>query len=250
MASINFVKYHGAGNDFILIQDIESSFLDNHAHLIPELCHRNTGIGADGVLLLQPSQCADIKMRIFNQDGSEASMCGNGLRCVVHYLNKTCQIETLAGVSHGRVLGSWIEASLPKAEVIAPKLILDSSWKASLVNTGVPHLVIFVDEIQGPDLMMMAPKLRRDFDANVTFARWNGNQIQIRTYERGVERETLACGSGGAAAFLAHHFEGQITSPMEIVFASKEIATYNIDLQGKIWMRGNAKVIFSGSYTY
>jgi diaminopimelate epimerase len=228
---ISFHKYHGAGNDFILT---ENPLAAQHARI---LCHRYLGIGADGVLLLEPSEIADIKMRIFNSDGSEAPCCGNGLRCVVKHLKKSVTIESLAGISEGIYTPSSISITLPKA------LILKKIDIGYLVDTGVPHLVLF-DEI----FFKNAKNYRLDMNVNVSLVSKTGDDISIRTYERGVEGETLACGTGGAAAALILKELNPNKNNFNIIFASGEVALYSFDSKGRLWMEGIIKYLFEGNY--
>lgn len=250
MTSVKFVKYHGAGNDFILIEDYEGLLFSKVAPIIPKLCHRGLGIGADGILLLQPSQIADVKMRIFNSDGSEAAMCGNGLRCTIHHLNKECTVETKAGLCKGSISGSNIYASLPKSEILQSGIDLDGKLEGTLIDTGVLHLVVITNDLTKPDLMEQGKKWRSIYNANVSFAKIEPSHIHMRTYEKGVENETLACGTGGGAVALAMHLKHKIPAPINVLFASNEFATYFIDDHCNIWMEGPSEVIFSGIYLH
>lgn len=253
-----FYKYHGAGNDFILVEDLREKLLPSLTpSFIRQICNRSTGIGADGLLVIQPSILADVTMRIFNCDGEEVSCCGNGLRSVVRHFNKPLLIETKAGISQGELAGDLIRVSLPKSEIIQLSIpfVTDilKPFKAHFVNTGVPHLVVFVEDLDFSEFQEIGPYLRhhKQFGpegTNVTFAKKAEDQIFIRTYERGVEGETNACGTGGAAALLVHN---QIFKPLTsatIIFPSKETTTY-FNLNHSIWMEGPAEAVFTGFYT-
>jgi len=254
--STKFTKYHGAGNDFIIIEDYSCHFLPLLQKKISTLCHRNLGIGADGLILLQPSSIADVKMLIFNSDGSEADFCGNGLRCVIHYLNQLnsksslLKVETLAGVCAGKTSNTLIKASLPKAKILKKEIALKTNHIGYLVDTGVIHLVIFIPNIEDANLMKQAKDYRLKYNANVNFAKIEKSLIKIRTFEKGVENETFACGSGGGAVSLIASKLFNSKNLIPISFRSEEIANYEIDRPIKIWMEGPAKVIFEGKYNF
>ncbi|NGX26094.1 MAG: Diaminopimelate epimerase [Chlamydiae bacterium] len=222
-------KYHGAGNDFILIEDFEKTF--SHT-LIKQLCDRRLGVGADGLILAQPSSIADYEMVYFNADGSRAGMCGNGLRCFVHFLQDQGYVKPLYKIEvAGKVLtvkcqGSKILTLLPLPKVLEWGVEL-LSRTVYVVDVGVPHVVVFangrVNVLQEGGEMRHHEKLQPE-GANVNFV-WKVHKscIRIRTYERGVENETLACGTGAAAvAFVAFRL-GECKNEMEVVTRSGEI---------------------------
>ncbi len=236
-----FYKYQGTGNDFILFEDYDRSFpIDSK--LISHICNRNLGIGADGLLLLQKSKIADLKMRIFNQDGSEATMCGNGLRCVIRHLGKSCTIETKGGISLCEHGDSLIKVTLPKNEIVHSPIALPNNLSGHLVNTGTPHLVIFTEDVNNQGI---APELRYHpmfgpGGVNVNLAQIVSSGIRVRTFEKGVETETLSCGSGGAAVALIHKQD------VRILFTYYEL-TFSFDTKDRIWMEGPAELVFQGN---
>ncbi len=223
--TVQFFKYEGAGNDFVLFEDYDESF---PVEAVPQICNRNFGVGADGVLLLQKSSVADVKMRIFNQDGSEATMCGNGLRCVVKHLGKVCSVETAAGISEG-MPG---KVSLPRA------LIIKSNSVGHFVDTGTPHLVIFTDD--APDFDLIS-RYRDKY--NINFAKITSTGIRVRTFEKGVDTETLSCGTGGAAVALLCK---KGVNKIKILFTSSEL-TFSFDSTGRMWMEGPSRLVFQGN---
>lgn len=178
------VKYSGAGNDFIILEGAPLS-----QDLIKELC---TTFVVDGALFILPSSCANVKMRIFNNDGLEADMCGNGLRCVAHYTEAT-SIESNVGVHKCEKRGDNVWVDMGKAQ------ILSSEHPVYFINTGVPHVVVVVDDVEKISFLEEVKKYRRG-DSNVNFLQLEG--LKLRTFERGVEAETLACGTGAAAAAI------------------------------------------------
>lgn len=199
-----FSKYEGAGNDFILTQDFDQSF---PLELVAKYCHRTSGIGADGLILLQPSTVADFRMRIFNSDGTEANMCGNGLRCLAQYLADLGHLEPLYRIETGNGVLTVKRDREKIFTYLGPAKLL--FWERRFpwqkkeyvgygVDVGVPHLIFF-EPVE--DFLKIAKKLRMEENSNVSLAQVIGkNELSLSTYERGVEAVTLACGTGAAAA--------------------------------------------------
>lgn len=216
---ISFTKYHGSGNDFILI---DSCYLPPQFDIplfARSLCDRRQGIGADGLILLCSSSVADYKMRIFNADGSEPSMCGNGICCLYDFIQKreSCsselKIETLHGILKCRRSQEEIGINLGVPRILHWPIEL-SQRSIFVVNTGVPHAILFDDELDIRNVSEEGAKIRfhpqfAPVGVNVNFVSVTADgQIKLRTYERGVEGETLACGTGAAAAAfvsMKHH---------------------------------------------
>lgn len=267
---IPFVKYQGAGNDFILIDLRKSPSFPDPAAFAVRVCERRFGIGADGFLLLLPSKSADYRMRIFNADGSEPSMCGNGLRCLVDFIVKSenvvnVSIETLHGVLKCRKVEDEIAVNLgPPAILHWPCEMADGS--VFIVNTGVPHAVLFVDNLESVDVASLGRKIRFDSrfapqGVNVNFVCPTAEgRLALRTYERGVEAETLACGTGAAAAaFVASEhlgFGSQVPTMTRCSFGPGKIQfqqlirflfPQNSRGQTEIEMLGSAEEVFSGT---
>ncbi len=256
---IAFSKYHGAGNDFVIIDEKDLPNVDL-SHLAKVLCHRQHGIGADGLILLGASTAADYKMRIFNADGSEPAMCGNGIRCLFDFIQKRgpLRIETLSGILACRQNGTQVAVNLGTPKILHWPLKLPGS-EAFVVDTGVPHAVLFVDDLDAVDVAEAAPKLRfsphfAPHGVNVNFVSLLGNGgIALRSYERGVEAETLACGTGAAAAaFVAVKLLG-LTSPITTMtkLSFQHPVQYRQNLhfhvhQNEIEMLGPAVKVFEG----
>lgn len=228
---VQFSKYSGCGNDFILI-DHRSPFLPQFSReLVQKLCHRHKGIGADGIILLEKSAKADYRMRIFNADGSEAEMCGNGLRCLAKFLQelgenkKNATIETLAGIHEISRVGDNIKASMGAPKDLRKGVILSLVRKkveATYLDTGVPHAVVFEDQLANIPVAEYGRQIRfhpnfAPKGANANFVEKLGeNRIDVRTYERGVEAETLACGTGATASAIAFSLKTQAKPPIEV----------------------------------
>jgi len=251
MKKIIFAKYHGAGNDFILI-DNSANNVNLTEKEIAFLCHRHLGVGADGLMLLEEDILADFKMRYFNADGKEATMCGNGGRCIVAFANKI-------GIKKEQYVFNAVDSehiAYLKENTVKLKMAevskIDKFDKDYFLDTGSPHLVRQVADLQKIDLDKEGRDLRYDvrFGAggcNVNFIQIDKNKINIRTYERGVEAETLACGTGAVASAIAANqlypdikeFELQALGGLLKVSFNKENNRYT-----SIWLEGPATFVF------
>src|ERR671918_1118101 len=214
---LRFTKMNGAGNDFILF-DNRTGDIDLDRNQIAQLCDRHRGIGADGVLLLEnPTNGADFRMRYFNADGGEAEMCGNGARCFARFANKVggrkvnISFETPAGVISAELKGDLVTLRMTEPTDLRLNVDLPTATDNKtihFINSGVPHVVIPVAKIDDADVRREGAAIRYHkmflpSGANVNFMEKRGaNEIAIRTYERGVEDETLACGTGIVASAL------------------------------------------------
>lgn len=244
---ISFSKYQGIGNDFILIDDRDLLF---PLETIPQLCHRKLGIGADGLILLQKE--SPFQMRIFNCDGSEAESCGNGLRCFVLFLKElgfsqpSYQIQTGNQILTAKCIGNRVAVDLGFPEELHFD-ISTTEGPAHFAKCGVPHLVQFVSGIDQIDLTKLGPILRHHplfspDGTNVNIAELQEDRsLRVRTFERGVEGETWACGTGAAAvAAIARKIYG-LGSEVPIHFQGGTLI-----MEGN-WMVGPAHKVFSGT---
>ena len=205
-------KYSANGNDFILFH----TFLkQDRSDLARTLCDRQNGIGADGLIVLLPHETYDFEWEFYNSNGSKAEMCGNGSRACAHYALTNALAPshmaflTLAGVIRAEVEGTMVLSELTPPHILNQNIQINGQqwW---LIDTGVPHLVSFNTDIEHFD-RDEARKLRHEYNANVNIAKIDGDgSLHVRTYERGVEDETLACGTGMAACFYRAHKEGLI----------------------------------------
>ncbi len=268
--TIHIFKYHGTGNDFIIIENREGKIREeDKAGLAKNLCDRHFGIGGDGLIFVEFSHVADAKMRIFNPDGSEAEMCGNGIRCLGKYLfesgtmKQKLLIETGAGVKElaldierGKVVYLAVDMGAPVDLALHKKLEADGRlWNYSFVNTGVPHAVIFVEDVENVDLEGISPAIRGNpvfkEGANVDFVQKIGERrFRIRTFERGVEAETLACGTGITAAGAVSVFLGLADEDVDIEFQARGGTVFiRLKRDGSrinITMKGPAEFVFEG----
>lgn len=265
----HFTKLHGNGNDFILIDEYVKEIVPDKSVFASKYCDRRFGIGADGVLYLGRSDKADVRMRIFNSDGTEAEMCGNGVRCLVKfaldegYIDEDANVETPAGVLKIRARRNertWITVNMGKPEFSREKIpargtgeflnVALQGRKVSAVNTGVPHAVIFVDSLDDNELMAAAPKIRYDpvfpKGANVNFVHVNStDEITIRTYERGVEGETLSCGTGSVACAAVANRLGRTGKMVKVNTKGGELRITLDD--DAAYMEGTAQRVFEGT---
>lgn len=259
---MEFYKMVGSGNDFVVI-DNRKNIIKNRKKAAIKLCNRKFGIGADGLILLENSNTADIRMRIFNPDGSEAEMCGNGLRCLLLFAVKTgivkklsMKVETGAGVLEGVVKGTQVKAQLkligsPEKNIKIP--VGKEVFNAYFINSGVPHTIIFTENIENVNIEKYGPLIRyhKLFQPKGTNVDWieviGKNTIKIRTYERGVEGETLACGTGSVAGAIAGFISGKVTPPVKVITRSGEILIVYFDPSlEKVYLEGKILVPFKG----
>ncbi len=255
---LKFYKYHGAGNDFIVIDNRNRNFTASKK-LIHLLCDRHFGIGADGLMTLENDIENDFKMYYFNADGQEGTMCGNGGRCIVHFAKKMGVIQdssTIFSAIDGIHRAKFSSGEIIKLKMndVNVKSIHDIS-QGFLLNTGSPHLVRFERNIETIDVSSLGKKLRYDSEfeeqngVNVNFVKVNNNCLKIRTYERGVEAETLACGTGSVAVALAFSLkENYYKSPINIYARGGDMKVYfqfKDSLFQDIWLEGPVKYVFS-----
>ena len=266
MKTIPFLKMSGSGNDFIII--------DNRAAVVPDAqltrlvigaCRRKMSVGADGMIFIERSDTLDFKWRFFNADGSLPDMCGNGARCAARFAfmhgiaERQMAFETLAGTIHASVSDDSVKIRMTEPRDLKTGTLLKLAGKPTAVgsvNTGVPHVVMVVDDVEAVDvaktgrLIRYHPKFAPDgTNANFVAVDKNGT-IFIRTYERGVEDETLACGTGNVAAALILAHERGMTSPVTLTTRSGGRLTVHFKTQGSryqdVFLEGDARVIYRG----
>ncbi len=245
MSKLSFTKFHGAGNDFILIDDRALNFNPNK---VPYLCQRKFGIGADGVILLQEDEKADFRMRIFNADGSEAESCGNGLRCLMKFLcdlgfpKRAYRIRAGTRMIEAYFIGERIAVQMGSAQDVKRQLI--EGIEVHSLNTGVPHAVVFADlklEILGP--MFERHSVFLPQGTNVSVAKVQGNAIRAKTFERGVG-ETLSCGTAAAAIGYLASTVYRMPNPIRICMPGGELMVSIT--RDEITLIGDAVKVFDG----
>lgn len=281
MAKIKFTKMHGIGNDYIYINCFEQN-IENPNELAIKMSPRRFSVGADGVILICPSDVADAKMRMFNLDGSEGKMCGNGIRCVGKYIydnniahKSVVTVETLSGIKALEITDKCGKAETITVDMGTPELtpskipavaegnaiinqpitVADSQYRITAVSMGNPHAVVFCDEIDSLNLEKIGPDFEHHAmfpeQVNTEFIRViNKNTLQMRVWERG-SGETLACGTGACASVVAAVKNGYCKQKEEITvhLAGGDLfITYAAD--GRVFMRGGAEKVFDGEYEF
>ena len=258
--TIHFSKYHGAGNDFIMVDGRTTPKL-KAAH-IHQMCDRHFGIGADGFIVVEENNNADYEMIYFNSDGNIGSMCGNGARCAAVY-------ATEKGITHALKIKFKAYDGIHFAELLPGRKVRVSMsdvlhWKTDggnfIIDSGSPHFVKYVFRTEGLDVMAEGKKIRYSNEykkegINVNFVSVDKNKIHMRTYERGVEAETLACGTGTVAVALSHLLKDGIPGngkyDVEVVAIGGELKVQAEFLNGvfkNIFLTGPAEKVFEGSY--
>lgn len=259
---LEFHKYQGTGNDFVIIDDRNEQFNTADTNLIKQLCDRRFGIGADGLMLLRKAEQYDFRMLYYNADGRESSMCGNGGRCMARF---AANLGLVKEQSH------FIAIDGPHEALISPEQVRLKMKDVSnpelheryiVLDTGSPHYVLPAEQVMEiPDLPQLARAIRyndrfREAGINVNFIESQGDLLLVRTYERGVEDETLSCGTGVTAAVIAHSifssallqqttYEKQVSTPGGRLHVSFQ---YNPDTKifSNIWLSGPAEPVFTG----
>ncbi|MDX1666359.1 MAG: diaminopimelate epimerase [Saprospiraceae bacterium] len=260
MSIITFYKYHGAGNDFIMIDGRESLPLDLSDHsAISGLCDRHFGIGADGLIVLLPDPDHDFRMAYFNADGGEGSFCGNGGRCAVAFA-RHIGMTTDSSVRFAAYDGPH-RARMPRADWVElemrPVKDIKSGEGYYFVDTGSPHYLKIVSDLEGLDVEREGKAIRyspefREEGTNVNFIEMGLRDLSVRTYERGVEAETLACGTGVVASALVYHLLRPEEGAREVEVRARggRLSVrfkFGPDGFSDIWLCGPAKRVFSGS---
>lgn len=260
MATHTFYKYQGAGNDFIVF-DNRTGFFDRHdLKLVSRLCNRRFGIGGDGLMLLQTADSHDFEMIYYNADGREGSMCGNGGRCIVAFARDLGLIDSntdflaVDGVHRARIQQDWV--SLQMIDVSEVK----RDGAAYVLDTGSPHYVQEVNSLESFPVVSEGQKIRyndtyRQQGINVNFVQPEGEGYFVRTYERGVEDETLACGTGATAVALAMAWRdgkaGELETPIRVAGGQLNIRfNKQGDAFSNVFLEGPAVFVFEGKIVF
>jgi diaminopimelate epimerase len=264
MENIDFYKMSGSGNDFIII-DNRKRIVDEVGlmNFVANVCRRKMSVGADGLILIENADAVDFKWRFFNSDGSVAEMCGNGARCAARFAyikgiaGTEMSFETEAGIIHAKVAKDQVKIKMPDPADLKTDYALElenSTLSVSSVNTGVPHVVVEADNIDDIEVVKLGREIRFHdvFDpagTNVNFVcLQNDDIVAIRTYERGVEDETLACGTGAIACAIVISYKKKIKSPVKVMTRSKGYLYiyYKVkqDRFYDIFLEGDARIIY------
>ena len=271
MTEIDFTKMNGAGNDFVVINNYDGKLDVNLPPFARAACAKGFGVGADGILVLRNSSASDFEMYYLNSDGSEGGMCGNGGRCIARFafLNGISKPQ-MNFIAHGHKYSAEVfdankvrlhfpvpEEVIPSKKVPVDGKLLDATY----VHPNTDHTVLVdgFDSVDGTDLVTLARKIRYNLDAfprgtNVNLIEKRGDKIRMRTYERGVENETLACGTGAVASAIAASIRFKMQSPIDIITSSKEILTVSFERNqldfSSLVLEGSARVVFQGKILY
>ena len=263
---IEFFKMSGSGNDFILIDNRNQSLIvDNLTEFVRKVCERKISAGADGLIIIENSHRADFQWRFFNADGSEVDMCGNGGRCAARFAyikgiaKENMSFETGAGLIDAEVRGEVVKLRLTDPNNIRIDfsiMVEGKPLEVHFINTGVPHVVHFAHNLDRFDVFSIGRKIRyhQEFQPSGTNADFmkieDRHVIKVRTYERGVEDETLACGTGAVASALISSWKGLVDSPVDVRVKSGEILKIYFRKTDSgfndIYLEGKAKVVYEG----
>jgi len=264
---IEFYKIQGSGNDFILIDNRDNVVRDvgKIDEFVKAVCRQHVAVGADGLILIESSDKAHFRWRFFNADGSEVEMCGNGGRCAARFAlikgiaPEKMTFETQAGLIDAAVTGENVKLRLTDPKDLRKAYTIELEGAPALVNsinTGVPHVVAFVNDLDSHDVYRMGRTIRyhgeyQPAGTNANFARvLSRHRMRLRTYERGVEDETLACGTGAVATALVASWTGLVDSPVDVLVKSGETLKIYFDKTDKgfekVYLEGGTTVVYQG----
>jgi len=266
MHEIPFAKMNGTGNDFILINNMSGAYdVAKQPAFVSAVCRRKVSVGADGLICLEPSGSCNFAWRFFNADGSEAEMCGNGARCAARFAVEQgiaapeLAFETRAGIIRAHVEGSMVRVRLSDPGGLETDVRLSvegNEIELHCLNTGVPHAVVFVEELENAPVDRLGHALRfherfGPEGSNVNFvSQADDNMLHIRTYERGVEAETLACGTGAVASALIASVLGRVVLPVDLQTRGGERLRVYADAArapfGEVYLEGTTRKVFEG----
>ncbi|MBD3368493.1 MAG: diaminopimelate epimerase [Candidatus Eisenbacteria bacterium] len=267
--TLEFAKMTGAGNDFIVVDDRDMRIQDDARELAKHLCRRRVSVGADGLILVVPSTRCDFRMRYLNADGSEADLCGNGGRCVARFANevgiagRTMTFESRTGTHRAEIVSDEsvrLAMPDPRALILDVELPLKGRrLTVHRVNTGVPHAVAEVEDLEDYPVVEIGRMIREHgaFVPEGTNADFvsvlDGSTIELRTYERGVEDETLACGTGAVAAAIIEGARGRVTPPVSVRTRGGPTLTVDFFMSDMgfcdVTLTGEARIVYRGTLT-
>jgi diaminopimelate epimerase len=266
---LEFTKMHGAGNDFVFVDCLKRN-IDHLDAIAKRVCDRRFGIGADQLLTIQPSKIADFKMEIYNADGSQVEMCGNGIRCFAKYVydhgitqKRELEVETLAGIIRPRIVGELVEVDMgepilegrkipvnAEGEIKNRPLMVDGNrYEVTCVSMGNPHCVVYLDDIDSLDLEKLGPKFEHHSffpkRVNTEFIKvLNRGEVKMRVWERGAG-ETWACGTGASAVGVAGAITGRTDRETTIHLKGGDLLIEWRD-NNRVYMTGGAAEVFHG----
>ncbi|WP_370476726.1 diaminopimelate epimerase [Tamlana flava] len=252
-----FYKYQGTGNDFIMIDNRQQTFNKNNTKYIKSLCDRRFGIGGDGLILLENNDSLDFRMVYYNADGNESTMCGNGGRCLVAFANQLgiikneCTFNAIDGLHHASINNGIVRLQMQDVDAI------EKYENHVFLNTGSPHHVQFEKDIQDFDIKTLGAKIRygqpyNQIGTNVNFVKKiSDDSFRVRTYERGVEDETLSCGTGVTAVAIAMNYIGETEKNLISLKVEGGDLKVSFDVENdsykNVWLIGPATFVFKGT---
>lgn len=273
MIIIPFTKMEGTGNDFIMV-DNRRGLLANVkiSHIVKSVCHRRFGVGADGMIVLEKDAKTAFYMRYINSDGQEAAMCGNGARCIAQFayrlglVDKKFKFQTRSGAHEAEIIDDVVRLKLEAARIVKVNIEViaaNTKFTGDLIDAGIPHFVVDHPDIDAVNFKQLAREIRnadefKPLGTNVNFVQVAKDQVKIRTYERGIENETLSCGTGVICATLSVSTRHDFASPIRFQTRGGELKVY-FKREGEdpksykfldIYLEGQVKFICDGIYYY
>ena len=259
---LDFYKYEGTGNDFVIIDNRELTFQKNDKTLIQSICDRKKGVGADGLILLENHDQLDFSMIYFNADGSESGFCGNGSRCITHLannlniINDNAKFNAIDGIHESKITNGRI--SVKMNDVLKSDIFkYNDKYSTTFVDTGSPHLIRIYENIDSIDIVKEARELKLIYSEytdglNINFCQISDSKIKLRTYERGVEDETLSCGTGAVASAVFLKDSGLVSNDKIEILMKGGLLCVELNkeknLFSDIWLSGEVNMVFKGVY--
>ena len=259
---LDFYKYEGTGNDFVIIDNRELTFQKNDKTLIQSICDRKKGVGADGLILLENHDQLDFSMIYFNADGSESGFCGNGSRCITHLsnnlniINDNAKFNAIDGIHESKITNGRI--SVKMNEVLKSEIYkYNDKYSTTFVDTGSPHLIRIYENIDSIDIVKEARELKLIYSEytnglNINFCQISDSKIKLRTYERGVEDETLSCGTGAVASAVFLKDSDLVSNDKIEILMKGGLLCVELNkeknLFSDIWLSGEVNMVFKGVY--
>ena len=259
---IDFFKYEGVGNDFVIIDNRDLKFQKDNNQLIQNICNRKLGIGADGLILIENHDTLNFNMIYYNADGSKSGFCGNGSRCITHLANHLNIIDNKAtfnaidGIHESKITNAGI--SVKMNDVLKSEIFkYNDKYSTTFIDTGSPHLIRLYENINTIDIVKEARELKLKYSEytnglNINFCEISDSKIKLRTYERGVEDETLSCGTGAVASAIFLEDSGLVShNKVEILMEGGLLCVElnkGKNLYSDVWLSGEVNMVFKGVY--
>ena len=259
---LDFYKYEGTGNDFVIIDNRELTFQKNDKTLIQNICDRKKGVGADGLILLENHDELDFSMIYFNADGSETGFCGNGSRCITHLasnlniINDIAKFNAIDGIHESKIINGNI--SVKMNDILKSNIYrYNDTFNTTFIDTGSPHLIRNYENIDKIDVVNEARELKKKYSEykeglNINFCEISDSEFKLRTYERGVEDETLSCGTGAVASAIFLKDSALVDNINIDIIMKGGLLTVDFIIKentySEIWLTGLVNMVFKGVY--